>query len=200
MHLWEIQKLKKYLNSFEKQDLTSPDAFGQLFEKTYIHIYRYLFGLTGGPQEDVEDLVAESFSRAWLARNSFQGNFDDALRWMLSIAKHQMIDSYRKEKSAVEFELNEDNNLTDQETAPETQALLNEKHQILWELLQALPEEPKEMIVLRYLLDFSIGEIAKYLGKNNTAVSMAIHRALKQIQQNWPIKDSQLFTRSEPND
>jgi len=81
-------------------DLTNQETFSEFFEQTNMPVYRYLYGLTGGPPEEVDDLVAESYFRAWSARNSFRGDNNAALRWLLKIARHQMIDSYRRQKSA----------------------------------------------------------------------------------------------------
>lgn len=184
----------------EKLDLTCQDVFSQLFQQTHVQVYRYLYGLTGGPPEEVDDLVAESFARAWSARHRFRGDFNAALHWLLKIAKHQAIDAYRRRKTSGEPESLEANDPPVPDAGPEDHALSSEQYTILWSLLQALPEEPREMLVLRYMLDWSIGEIATYTHKNETAVSMAIHRALKRLQQNWPSTDAVFETRSILND
>ena len=48
-----------------KQDapLLNPEAFSDLYTQNYLSVYRYLFGLQGGPQEDIEDLTAETVVR-----------------------------------------------------------------------------------------------------------------------------------------
>jgi len=197
-----IQKgnlLKEFSLSLEKLDITNQEIFSQLFQQTHVQIYRYLSGLTGAPPEEIDDLVAETFARAWSARHSFQGNFKAALRWLLIIAKHQMIDSYRRRKVAGEPESLDVNDPPAPGTDPESQALCGERRQLLWGLLQSLPEDAREMLVLRYILDWSVGEIATHLHKNETAVSMAIHRALKRLQQDWLIKAAAVDTRSELN-
>jgi RNA polymerase sigma-70 factor (ECF subfamily) len=191
--------LKESSLSLEKLDITSQEIFSQLFQQTHVQIYRYLSGLTGGLPEEIDDLVAESFARAWSARHNFQGDFKAALRWLLIIAKHQMIDSYRRRKVSGVPESLDINDPPAPGAGPESQALCGERRQILWALLQSLPEEAREMLVLRYILDWSVGEIATHMHKNETAVSMAIHRALKRLQQDWLIKDAVVDTRSELN-
>ena len=197
-----IQKgnlLKEFSLSLEKLDITSQEIFSQLFQQTHVQVYRYLSGLTGGLPEEIDDLVAETFARAWSARYSFNGDFKAALRWLLIIAKHQMIDSYRRRKAAGEPVSLDTKDPPAPGIDPESQALYDERRQILWNLLQSLPEEAREMLVLRYILDWSVGEIAAHLHKNETAVSMAIHRALKRLQRDWLIKDAVVDTRSELN-
>lgn len=188
--------LRKLLFPVEKPDFTSQEVFGQLFQQTHVQIYRYLYGLTGGPQEDVEDLVHESFTRAWFARHSFRGDFKDALHWLLKIAKNEMINSYRRQKSSGETESLDADELHAPDSDPESQVLSGELHQTLWGLVQLLPEGPREMLILRYMLDWPIAEIATYMNKGETAISMAIHRALNRLQQDWPIESSVTHTRS----
>jgi RNA polymerase sigma-70 factor, ECF subfamily len=171
----------------ENPDITSHEGFSRLFQETHLQVYRYLYGLTGGPAQEVDDLVAAVFARAWSARYSFRGDYNAALRWLLKIAKHQMIDSYRRRKVSGEPEALDANDPPAPSADPESQMLSGERRQILWALLQALPQEPREMLVLRYVLDWSIGDIAVHMNKNETAVSMAVHRALKRLQDNWPV-------------
>jgi RNA polymerase sigma-70 factor (ECF subfamily) len=189
--------LKKAQLPAETLVLTDQETFSTLFEHTYVSLYRYLYGLTGGPPEEVDDLVAETYVRAWSARNRFQGDSKAALRWLFKIAKHQMIDSYRRQKASGESTLPD--NLAAPEMDLESQVLSSERRETLWKLLRSLSDEPREVLVLRYMLDWSVGDIAVYMNKKETAISMAIHRALKRLQQNWTQTDPVLETRSESN-
>lgn len=54
--------------------LAAPSAFRKLYERNRLPVFRYVYGLTGGPQEEAEDLTAETFLRAWKARHDFQGD------------------------------------------------------------------------------------------------------------------------------
>ena len=162
-------------------------------------VYRYLYGLTGGPPEEVEELVAKLYFRAWSARNSFRGDNNAAFRWLLKIAKHQMIDAYRRQKSSGLSESVATDNLAALDVDLEAQVLFNERRETLWRLLHSLSEEPREILILRYVLDWSVGDIAVYMDKKETAVSMAIHRALKRLQRNWTKTNLVSETRSESN-
>lgn len=62
----------------------------------------------------------------------------------------------------------------------------NEQREILWLLLQKKPVESKEILVLRYMNEWKVVEIANYLHKKENTVSMTIHRALKELQGLWP--------------
>jgi len=76
-------RTRKFFKLFKLQGesipLGTPASFSDFYERTHLPVFRYLYGLTGGPQEDVEDLTAEAFTRAWRARRNFQGDADAAL-------------------------------------------------------------------------------------------------------------------------
>jgi DNA-directed RNA polymerase specialized sigma24 family protein len=44
------------------------ETFGQLYNRTHLILYRYIFGMLGGPIDEVEDLTSEAYLRAWKAR------------------------------------------------------------------------------------------------------------------------------------
>lgn len=170
----------------EKMDFTRQKAFSQFFEETHLQVYRYLYGLIGGPAEDVEDLVAETYSRAWTAAQRFNGDRQAATRWVFTIAKRKAIDVYRK-REARQGQISIDAlPIPSPGRLPEEQAVSNQQSDMLWEMMQGLPDETREILVLRYLLDWKVGQIAGYLGKKDTAVSMAIRRALRKLHDEWP--------------
>lgn len=54
----------------------SEPAFSQLFDSTHQIVFRYVYGLLGGPQQDVEDITADTFLKAWHARDQFEGDHE----------------------------------------------------------------------------------------------------------------------------
>src|SRR5512135_1035550 len=79
--------------------LQDPEAFSNLFDHTHIIIFRFIYGIYGGPVEEVEDLTCDTFLRAWKGRSRFIGNEHDALCWLFTIARRLVIDSLRHKKS-----------------------------------------------------------------------------------------------------
>lgn len=76
--------------------ITNPEKFRILYEKNHLSVFRYIFGLVGGSQDEAEDLTAETFLRAWKARHRFEGDMDSAIGWLIQIAKRLVIDNYRR--------------------------------------------------------------------------------------------------------
>lgn len=167
--------------------LSTPASFSVFYEQTHLPVFRYVYGLTGGPQEDVEDLTAEAFTRAWRARRAFQGDEGAALGWLMKIARRLVIDDYRRRKALPVTEGEVPAELPLAEPQPEEAALAGEEQQILWALLLAIPDEPREILVLRYLLGWRVNQIAGYLEIPENTVSVTIHRSLERLRQQWPV-------------
>jgi RNA polymerase sigma-70 factor (ECF subfamily) len=166
--------------------LISPASFSAFYERTHLPVFRYLYGLTGGSQEDVEDLAAEAFMRAWRARRTFQGEADAALGWLMKIGRRLVIDDYRRRKARPVTDGDFPIEFPAATPQPEEVALTGEDQQTLWALVMALPDEPREMVVLRYLLGWHVYQIAAYLDIPENTVSVTIHRALEHMRQEWP--------------
>jgi RNA polymerase sigma-70 factor, ECF subfamily len=171
----------------KKSSILNQDTFDELYARTYLSVFRYLYGLHGGPVEDVEDLTAETYLRAWKSRRSFTGNLDGAATgWLLLIGRRLVIDKYRHECTLIPEgdELPED--LPQLGPTPEHLLLLSENYETLWILMQKLPGRQREMIVLRYFLDWRVNQIGEYLKIPENTVSVTIHRGIMKLQNEWP--------------
>lgn len=169
--------------------LASKRAFSQLYERTHINVYRYALGLTSNPQ-DAEDITADTFVKAWDARERFTGDDDAALGWLLTIAKRLIIDSARKRKRHPDKVTIDDAVLAAPQPLPEQAAITQEQTRVLWRLLADLPDDQREMLVLRYILGWQVQQIAAHMNKNPNAVSMALKRSLDRLQAIWPLDQS----------
>jgi RNA polymerase sigma-70 factor, ECF subfamily len=169
--------------------LGTPDRFSAFYEQSRLPVFRYLYGLTGGPQEDVEDLTAEAFLRAWRARRSFQGDEQAALGWLMKIGRRLVIDDYRRRKVRPVAEDSIPTELPQDEPLPEEVAMAGEDQRVLWRLLRAIPDEPREILVLRYLLGWHVNQIAIYIEVPENTVSVTIRRTLDWLRQHWPAQE-----------
>ncbi|HWI72748.1 MAG TPA: RNA polymerase sigma factor [Baekduia sp.] len=72
-----------------------PQAFGTLFERHFAAIHRWLHRRGGAPL--AEDLAAETFTRAFDRRATFDGRYPDARPWLFGIAANLVHDHRRSE-------------------------------------------------------------------------------------------------------
>jgi RNA polymerase sigma-70 factor, ECF subfamily len=169
--------------------INTAKSFSAFYERTHLSLFRYLYGVTGGPQEEVEDLTADTFTKAWRARRSFQGDESAALAWLMKIGRRLVIDNYRRRKARPQPESEPPEEFPLDEPIPEETAVAGEVGQTLLMLLRNLPEQPREILVLRYLLGWQVNHIAAYLEISENSVSATIHRTLEKLRQQWPAQE-----------
>ena len=173
--------------------LQDPETFSNLYARSQIIIFRYIYGLHGGPIEEVEDLTCDTFMRAWKGRSRFWGDDHDALCWLFTIARHLVIDAHRRKKahpednSVVLDDININTMFASTGILPEEYTSQKEQFKHLWQIFQNLPEDKRELLVLRYILGWQVNQIAKYLNKQENTVSVSIRRCLEQIRHDWQV-------------
>ena len=167
----------------------TPQAFSQLYELAHVLVFRFIYGLHNGPAEEAEDLTAETFTRAWNARRNFFGDERAAMGWLLKISRNLVIDTHRrKQVRPQEISLPADLDesiIATPEASPETQTLRREQTRTLWQLLHTLPDQQREMLVLRYMLGWQVQEIGVHLNIPENTVSQTIRRVLARLRERW---------------
>jgi RNA polymerase sigma-70 factor (ECF subfamily) len=180
-----LRSIKGWLWKENEQSIPDAEAFTRLYEKTYLIVFRYVYGLSNGPLQEVEDLTAETYERAWKRHRRFQGDEQAALGWLLRIARNLAIDLSRRRKVRDVDESLQVEMLVDPNILPEVDVMTREQLEILWYLLGSLSEDVREMLVLRYMLGWQIQQVAEHLGVKENNVSVTIRRALKSLQRDW---------------
>jgi RNA polymerase sigma-70 factor (ECF subfamily) len=171
------------MNLFRQMNssIASPASFRALYELNRLPVFRYVYALTGGSQEDAEDLTAETFLRAWKARHQFHGERDSAIGWLIGIAKRLVIDTYRR---TVRETRDLPTDLPGEDT-PEQTAVHEEQQKFLLRLVAELPDEQREMVILRYLLGWRVNDIARHMGATENRISVSLHRTLSKLREQW---------------
>lgn len=119
-------------------------------------------------RETAEDIVQETFLKFWQSRSYRDTGREMA--YLYTIARNLCIDELRK---PVTESLDEHFDLSDSgENSPEAALEIKE----LQSALEKLPEDLREIIVLRYTDEMSVTDIAKITGMSRYAV----HRRLKE--------------------
>jgi RNA polymerase sigma-70 factor (ECF subfamily) len=181
-----LQSIKRWLTKENEGAFSNAEAFTRLYERTSLRVFRYIYGMSGGPLQEAEDLTAETYERAWKTRQHFTGDEQAALNWLLRIARNLTIDLSRRRKVREVDESFQIDRLVDLNILPEINLITREQIETLWHLLGTLSEDVREMIVLRYMLGWQVKQIAHYLQVDENNVSVKIRRALKSLQRDWP--------------
>lgn len=179
-----LQNLKGFLRR-ETALYQDAESFNQLYEESKAQVFRYLYSFIGGHQQDAEDLMAETFLRAWRSRESYKGNEQTAIYWLLRIARNLAIDAYRRKAPAISEGIEPDYLADSANISAEAQLERADTRDMLNQLLQNLTPEAREAIILRYSLHWPIKQISAYLGKPESSISVMIHRSLRRLQSDW---------------
>ena len=180
-----LQSIRRWLWKEDELSIPNAEAFTRLYEETHLIVFRYVYGLSGGPLQEAEDLTAETYARAWKTRQRFRGDQRAALGWLLRIARNITIDLSRRRKVQNVAENVTLDFLSDPSLFPEMDVIAREQITVLWQRLDTLSSDVREMLVLRYMLGWQVKQIAVHLDIHENNVSVTIKRTLKNLQRDW---------------
>ena len=160
------------------------EAFGILYNTYIERIYRFVYFKLGN-KEEAEDATNDIFLRTWnyLINNDSQKRVQSLSGLLYGIARNAIIDIYRErakkqlvhlEKEELEAIKGENSLIHDIEIKQNT--LLIEKH------LRGLKQEYQEVILLHYIEELTISEIAQMLNKKPVNVRVLLHRAIRKLK------------------
>jgi len=134
----------------------------------------------GAPEADLDDLVQETFIRAFRAVGRFRGQCRFRT-WLLTIGGNVLKDAGRRAKRAKVVPLGEDVRATDGD--PHERAVAGEAEGRLLEGLRRLPRMQREVFLLRAQQGFEYVEIAAALGTSPGAARVHYHHAVKRLKE-----------------
>jgi len=139
---------------------------------------RYLYG-AGAASGDLEDLLQETFFRAFRAIASWRG--EASFRgWLLRIASNLRKDQYRREGGRIMLAL-EDTDLADS-ADPEAEAGANEMERRLRQGIGKLPRLQREVFLMRAQQGMEYEDICGALGTTPGSARVHYHHAVKRLK------------------
>jgi RNA polymerase sigma-70 factor (ECF subfamily) len=153
-----------------------PKAFGELYKLYVEPVFRYLYSRVGNVHE-AEDITAQAFLVAFESFDRFREDRHFA-SWLFTIARNKAMDHFRQRKDL--SSIDEAANIP-VENDPLSGMIQVEQMTALSKLIQALPEEDRELLRLRFLAAMSFPEIAHFLHRNEGAVKKSIYRLLARL-------------------
>ncbi|MDG5785997.1 RNA polymerase sigma factor [Evansella sp. AB-P1] len=151
------------------------------FQQYSDSVYHYLLYRVG-PTE-AEDLVQEVFIRALKGVHSFEGG-SHPKTWLISIARHVVIDEYRKKehktrKKMAPFRTTDEPKTLD---TPDTLFLEKEETIELYQAIQSLKPKYRDVIILRGIQDLTVRETASVLKWSESKVRITFFRAKSALK------------------
>jgi len=172
---------------FSKIKQKDQDAFVKAYDLYIDQIYRFVYFKVGNPEE-ANDLTSAVFLKTW---NYIQTNsvtdFKTLRALIYKIARTSIIDYYRKNSKITTISIEKDFELGTKELADEKDVIkeieIASEFESVAEKLPELKDEYREVIVLRFINELTISEIAKIINKSKGNVRVLIHRALKALRE-----------------
>jgi RNA polymerase sigma factor (sigma-70 family) len=156
------------------------EKLGVLFERHHGRLFNFLLRLTGNRHLS-EDLVQEVFVRLLKYRHTFRENNVFA-NWMFQIARNVRTDYFRKvphDEISIENGTHEHISLM---PTPGEQNEESERMRIMQSALSQLPEEKREVLLLRGAHGLKFEEIAEILKCSVNTIKSRAFRAIQDLR------------------
>ena len=158
------------------------EAIGELYDRYNEQVFRYVWARVYD-RNSAEDLTGEVFTRMVANLPKYRSTKTPFLAWLYRIAHNLVIDHYRKEKNKRELPLDQvDKLVADKDNPAKTTEERLFFEQVKTALMELNPTR-QEVIILRFLMELSLQEVAATLGKTVGAVKVAQHRGLKELRE-----------------
>lgn len=163
------------------------DAFRVVVERHSQTLFRLAYRMTGNEQ-DAEDVVQETFLRAYRRLNKFEARSSFST-WLYRIAVNCSLDQSRKRRQQEERQSAPNPELPDPlqtlpSTEPSTERLVlsAEVRRKVEATLNELTEKEKAAFVLRHYEGMSIEEVGAAMGLRANAAKNNIFRAVQKLR------------------
>ena len=158
----------------------SAQSFEAVYRDHYRDVYRYVF-LSLRRRGDAEDVVADTFDRAFTAWRTGHGPSGRALPWLLLIARRIVVDRWRRDR-LVRWLPFVAGRLSHDPADADDAAGRAEFWLWLADLAKVLPARQREVVFLRYQRDLADEEIADILGLSASGVRTLVARAIARLR------------------
>ena len=154
-------------------------TFLRIYDEFANRVFRHCYFRVSN-REKAKDITQETFKRIWEYFSSSGVMLQNEKAFVFRIANNLIIDSYRKKK--------EDSLDVLQEAGfdigfDERESIMNMiSHQEIIKLLDELDPKYKDAIVMRYIDDMSVKDMASVAGVSENVISVRIHRGLLKIK------------------
>src|SRR4051794_39035499 len=155
-------------------------ALEELYLLHFDRIYSYLH-MSVGNRHDAEDLTTQTFLKMLEAIGRFRWQSAPFSAWLFRIAHNLAMDHFRAARRwQPEEDVPEPEGMT--ESSAEDAALHSIGRKSMLELIENLSLEQQQVLMLKFLFNFSNGETGTVLDKSEGAIKSLQHRALASLQ------------------
>ena len=163
-----------------------PEAFGEIVRRWERKIFALCFGMLGR-EDEARDAAQDAFINAYRSISRFRGDAKVS-SWLHRIAVNQCLTVKRRQKSRAEEYLSEDDEaesrvfVASPAGSPKNIAEKGDRLRLVRQAVGALPQELREVIVMKEVEEMTFQEIAETLELPLSTVKSRLYTALKQLK------------------
>lgn len=174
-------------------------TFDAIYTKYNSTVYNYLkFKIKD--QLIAEELAADVMVKVYKKLDTFNSELSTISTWIMNVAKHTMIDYFRKKTMNVisldQLGTNEDDDnqidhlksLTDTDFNPEERMIRDEVSRTMYDKFDTLTESEKTVASLHYFDGLSYGEVSEQLSMPLGTVKAKLCKARKTMMEAVPVE------------
>lgn len=177
-----------------KRAKANSQIFEELYRKYADKVYNYFWYRTGHQKDVAEDLMQETFFRAFKHLHRFQTRGYPYLTYLLTIAHNILVNYYRSQKMIPLSELGDDFDIPAEITDSLERKVEAEG---LWRAIQDLSPSEQDALLMRYQKEMSIREISRVMNRSENAIKLTLSRARKKLAQHPYLRDMVGFADQE---
>lgn len=153
--------------------------FNCLWDDTLNKVRAYIYCICRDSSQ-VDDITQDCYLRALKSWKKFKGN-GTRQAWLFAIARNACVDSFRAKKSKACLSLDA------LEIIPGTKTKKQNQYDIeaVWNTIQKMQPEYKEVLYLRFAGDLNYAEMAQALNVPLGTIRSRLHRAIKMLQEKY---------------
>jgi RNA polymerase sigma-70 factor (ECF subfamily) len=154
------------------------DGFGDIYERYYNDVHRFALFLTGDAAR-ADDLTADTFVRAWRARDRIQHATVKA--YLLAIARNLYRDQLRSSRQSTDREVELQDTIADGTPGADDHVRHASTLRNVRDRLRGVARGDRRALLLYVLKEMSYAEVAAKLGISIGAVKSRINRAREAL-------------------
>ena len=148
--------------------------FGELYECNFGRVYAYIARRVRD-REEAEDLTSEVFHKALAGLPRYAWRGLPFIAWLLGIAANLLADRWQRASRMQEVAADD---LEEVGVADDV-----ERRAMLYQLVDALPDDQRRVILWRFVGQKSLREMAAEMGRSEGAIKQLQLRALQNLRQ-----------------
>lgn len=157
------------------------EAFGVLYERYVGKIFTYIFYRTGNIH-DAEDLTERVFYRAIEHIGRYRQRGVPFSAWLYRIAHNLVANWHRDRQRRQEVPIDDLLDLPSKLDPPEQTMMNTMDTERLMRVIQSLPAERQEILILKFVQELSNAEIGRIMGRSEGAIKSLYHRTLLALR------------------